>query len=124
MNIQNEVGKISTIRACFYHGKIDPRTEEISKLKAKLMALGRFNAALFESEKTIPISKIELPEKKKSKPVREKKKQIGYGPTQQHLRTKESVFTLDDADKCCPKCGGDLEVWGGQYESSDLIVFI
>ena len=101
--------------------EIERRAEEIAKLRARLAALGESPETLFDPEKKVSVSKTERPEKKKSKPVREKKKQIGHGPTQQHLRTKESVFTLDDADKCCPKCGGDLEVWRGQYEPSDLI---
>jgi len=33
----------------------------------------------------------------------------------------EQVFTLDDADRACPSCGGDLTPMIGQFEESELI---
>lgn len=52
----------------------------------------------------------------------EKKKRRGHGPTEQPDLLRETVdVELDAADQVCPQCGGDLEAWAGQYESSEVI---
>jgi len=44
------------------------------------------------------------------------------GPTEQlQLPIVEQVFTLDDADRACPSCGGDLKPMVGQFETSEMI---
>lgn len=46
----------------------------------------------------------------------------GHGPKEQsQLPIVEKVHTLDEADKTCPKCGGDLCQWQGQFEQSEEI---
>jgi transposase len=46
----------------------------------------------------------------------------GHGPrSQPSLPIVETVHTLDEADKTCPKCGGDLQEWKGQFEDSEEI---
>jgi transposase len=48
--------------------------------------------------------------------------QKGHGPREQpKLEVEPVVHDLDDADKTCPACGGDLEAWEGQFEESDEI---
>ena len=44
------------------------------------------------------------------------------GPTSQpRLPMIERLFTLDDADRACPSCGGDLRPMAGQFEESEMI---
>ena len=51
--------------------------------------------------------------------------QKGHGPREQpKLQVDEVVHDLDDADKTCPACGGDLEEWQGQFEESDEVEVI
>lgn len=46
----------------------------------------------------------------------------GHGPrAQPHLEEQEKVCDLDEADKVCTACGGSLEEWIGQEETSTLI---
>ena len=40
---------------------------------------------------------------------------------QKNLETKDVFHNLDDADKICPKCGGQLEEMVGQFEDSEEI---
>jgi transposase len=44
------------------------------------------------------------------------------GPTEQlSLEHVERTFELDDADKTCPSCGGELRPMSGQFETSEMI---
>ena len=53
---------------------------------------------------------------------RSKKPQTGHGPTvQPTLDIRDELHTLDEADKVCPSCGGDLKEWQGQFEESELV---
>jgi transposase len=46
----------------------------------------------------------------------------GHGPRQQlALPVVEVQHTLDVPDQMCPKCGGDLKVWEGQFEDSEEV---
>ena len=57
----------------------------------------------------------------KPKP-KKRKKQRGHGPKPQlELERFEETFELDEADKVCPSCGGDLHPLDGQFESSKLV---
>ena len=48
--------------------------------------------------------------------------QTGHGPSEQpELEHMEEVQTLDEADQSCPKCGGELDAWAGQFEESEVI---
>lgn len=48
--------------------------------------------------------------------------QTGHGPREQSkLEVEPVVHDLDDADKTCSSCGGDLEEWEGQFEESDEV---
>jgi len=62
------------------------------------------------------------PADKCEKTESEKPPQKGHGPREQPKLEVEPVFhDLDDADKTCPACGGDLEEWEGQFEESDEV---
>jgi transposase len=51
-----------------------------------------------------------------------KKPQRGHGPTAQPmLPVIEETFDLDEADKMCPKCGGELEEWEGQEDETEVV---
>ena len=55
--------------------------------------------------------------KKKPKKPRE-----AFGNTEQpKLPVIEKLFELDDADKTCPSCGGELSPMKDQYETSEMI---
>jgi len=48
--------------------------------------------------------------------------QTGHGPTAQpSLPLIEEIHVLDQADRACPKCGGELREMAGQYEESEEI---
>lgn len=50
------------------------------------------------------------------------KKQTGHGPSvQAKLPVVDVLHELDEADKACPACGGDLAVMQGQFEQSEEI---
>jgi transposase len=52
-------------------------------------------------------------------------KQTGHGPREQpELPIVEEVHKLDVPDQACPKCGGQLKEWGGQFEESEETDFI
>lgn len=52
----------------------------------------------------------------------EKKARSSTGPTPQpELPLVEQVFTLDDADRACPSCGGELQPMKDQFEESEMI---
>ncbi len=51
-----------------------------------------------------------------------KRKQRGHGPKEQpQLERTEELFELDEPDKACPQCGGELKPLAGQYESSEMV---
>lgn len=55
----------------------------------------------------------------------EKKPQVGHGPTaQQTLEVVPEVHDLDEADKICPECGGQLCLWEGQDDETEEVEVI
>ena len=57
-----------------------------------------------------------------AKPSKEHEQQTGHGPrAQPSLPIEEVMHELDDADKVCNSCGGQLEEWAGQFEESEEI---
>lgn len=69
------------------------------------------NKALFgdSSERRPPAT----PPDKADKPKRQ-----GHGPRQQALPIVERVHELDEADRTCTSCGGELVEWKDQFEES------
>lgn len=52
----------------------------------------------------------------------ERKARERSGPTPQpELPVIEQIFELDDADRTCPSCGGELLPMEGQFETSEMI---
>lgn len=53
---------------------------------------------------------------------RSRRERSRSGPTPQPaLPIVEHVFTLDDADRSCPSCGGELRAMNDQFEESEMI---
>jgi len=49
-------------------------------------------------------------------------KQTGHGPREQlQLDQVERTYELDEQDRVCTQCGGDLQEWDGQLEESEEI---
>jgi len=61
-----------------------------------------------------------------SQPRQDKdKKKTGHGPRDQpSLPIVEEVHELDDPDKICPQCGGELTEMAGQFEESEEITVV
>lgn len=52
----------------------------------------------------------------------ERKPRSSAGPTEQtRLPIVEREYELDDADRTCPSCGGELAAMKGQFEESEMI---
>jgi transposase len=52
----------------------------------------------------------------------ERKKRTQFGPSEQpDLPLVEMVYELDEPDRTCPSCGGDLEAMKGQFETSEMV---
>lgn len=50
------------------------------------------------------------------------KKKRGHGPTEQlSLAVKDETFDVDDADKMCTACGGDLSQWDGADDVVEVV---
>ena len=48
--------------------------------------------------------------------------QVGHGPRPQgQLPIEEEVHHLDEADRMCPSCGGQLSEWAGQFEEAEEV---
>jgi transposase len=59
---------------------------------------------------------------KAGKEKTERKPRSSTGPTEQpRLPIVEQTFTLDDADRACPSCGGELKPMEGQFDESEMI---
>jgi transposase len=52
----------------------------------------------------------------------EKKPQVGHGPkAQPNLSIVQEVHDLDEADKTCAECGGQLQLWEGQDDETEEV---
>ena len=94
-------------------GDADRLQLELQLLKEQLH---QRNQALFgdSSEKRSPGAK-----KGEEEPAQPR---AGHGPKPQpSLPIEEVLFELDEADRMCPKCGGDLVEMAGQFEEADVI---
>jgi transposase len=70
-------------------------------------------------------SSEKLPKEKPAQESAEKKPRVGHGPTPQpDLPVVEVIHRLDEADQICPKCGGQLKEWPGNFEISEEITVI
>jgi transposase len=95
------------------------RGEDLATLELELRftneKLAARNRALFgPSSERRGKGSSETPEKRKPAP--------GHGPTPQPaLPRMEEVYELEEADRRCPECGGELQEMIGQFEESEEV---
>lgn len=108
------------------------KSREIERLRGKpgdLQLTLKMLEALQAKAKaaTDAVARAEAEQKKRAE-ERERKQRAERTKTgatpQPRLPVIEQVFTLDDADRPCPSCGGDLRPMTGQFEESELIDLI
>jgi transposase len=114
------------------HARIGAMARELATLKGLGAAgvqheLFKLRELLAQREKALFAASSEKrthPDKTAAQANKEKgkKPQTGHGPKEQPaLRTVPRLFDLDDADKICPDCGGDLVEMVGQDEVTEEI---
>ena len=99
------------------------KSTEVDKLRGKtgdiqltLKLLAELQAKAKKTQEA-----IEKAAEKPDKPS-EKKPRSSTGPTAQpQLPIVEQVFTLDEPDRACPSCGGELRAMKDQFEESEMI---
>lgn len=86
---------------------------ELQLLKEQLQ---QRNQALFGTSSEKRNRSVKDSEEESAKPL------PGHGPRPQpSLPIDEVFFELDEADRMCPKCGGDLTEMAGQFEEADVV---
>lgn len=108
---------------------ITAKSREIERLRGKpgdLQLTLKMLELLQAKAKTTAdaVARAEAEQKKRAEDRDQKKRsqRTKTGPTPQPLLPViERVFTLDDADRACPSCGGELRPMIGQFEESELI---
>lgn len=105
--------------------KVMELQREIFALQGKAPAQLQLKLAELEAQLAIRNQKIfgDSSEKRSTeKPKEEKLKQTGHGRSEQvSLPVVEVTHTMDQADKVCSSCGGELREWNGQFEESEEI---
>ena len=88
-----------------------------AELQQKLMELERQLAASNRARFGQSSERRPSPPKKSEPQAR-----TGHGPREQPtLEQVEEIHRLDEPDKVCPACGGELKEWSSQFEESELI---
>jgi transposase len=105
--------------------------EQVAEAKGEAAAQLRLQIAALEQEIAKRRARIfqhqseKRPSGERTDGDEAKPPQKGHGPREQpKLQVEDVVHDLDDADKTCPKCGGDLEEWEGQFEESEEVEVI
>jgi transposase len=110
--IQKQQYEIASLKGAKPDNQLTLKMLEALQAKAKAAdeALARAEAAKRDKDA----------QKQKQKP--ERAPRSSTGPTEQpRLPIIEQEFQLDDADRACPSCGGELAAMKGQYEESEMI---
>ena len=99
---------------------LSDKCDELQRVTGREDELQRTLALIEELQRKADEQERKQKQALADKPSR--KPQKGHGPTPQlELPRVEVVIELDEADKTCPSCGGELKAWDGQYEDSELI---
>ena len=102
-------------------------TREVLALKGMSAEAVELNLPGLVEKVTSPAAQAPPPgsERRPRNKGKKKKPQTGHGPTPQPLLDiVEETFDLDDADKVCTSCGGELKEWAGaadQVEQVDVV---
>ncbi len=119
LGLENEVVRLQSEVARLKKTDLDGQQQKISFLE-ELIAQQNHRLYGDSSERTQNATDVLTSQDKP--PAKEKK---GHGPTPQpQLPVEEIIFEVDEADRCCPKCGDDLENWEGHFEESQTIQVI
>lgn len=106
------------------------KSREIEKLRGKpgdLQLTLKMLEVLQQKAKVMDaaVAKAEAAQRERAEAAKAAKAQAEptpRGPTPQPLLPIiEREFVLDDADRACPSCGGDLRPMAGQFEESEMI---
>jgi len=105
------------------------KSREIEKLRGKggdlqltLKMLEVLQAKARDAEAAVARAEGEQKNRAEERERKHRAERAKTGPTPQPLLpVVERVFTLDDADRACPSCGGELRPMEGQFEESELI---
>lgn len=110
------------------HARLVELTSQLDKLQGGEGAGLQQELALLQEKLAAQATKLfgKSSEKRKTADTEatkpERPAQTGHGPRPQpKLPVVEQVHELDDADKVCVKCGGDLRLMADQFEESDEI---
>jgi transposase len=97
------------------------KCKELEKLKGSGEELQQTLAlieTLTEKAKTV----ADVASSGEPKDDRTRKARTQFGPTEQpKLPIVEQLFELDEPDRTCPSCGGELRPMGDQFETSEMI---
>lgn len=97
------------------------KCKELEALKGNKGELQQTLELLNEAKKkALELEKAKEPEA--APPTKERKPRTRFGNTPQpSLNKGEATFELDEPDKTCPSCGGELKAMEGQFETSELV---
>lgn len=97
------------------------KCDELAALKGSEAELQQTLTLVEElSKKLAPKESDEAPTTSSDKKPRKTRTEFG-NTAQPALPLVEETFELDDADKTCPSCGGELSPMTGQFEESEMV---
>jgi len=98
------------------------KCKELAALKGDPTELQRTLALLETATREAQAAPAGTPAPETKNKPKTTREHAATGPTPQpRLPIEERVFVLDDADRACPSCGGELSPMAGQFETSELI---
>jgi transposase len=115
--LEQENRKLIQLNLDLRRALAEAKGEKAQQLELQIAALEQTlasrNRALFGD------SSERRPQPEPEKQAQPAKPQPGHGPReQQELPIIERVHDLDEADRVCMSCGGELQEWKGQFEES------
>lgn len=118
-------------QACFAYDKANSQLlEKIRQLTQELADAQGLDASQVDLDLPDVHFEVKAPEKQQSKSPRESKpkdppkRQTGHGPTQQTDLPIDPVPHIYDRLPDCPACKGTMELWKGQFETSEEITVV
>jgi transposase len=101
---------------------LQAKCEELQALKGNPAELQQTLALVEALTKQQQEARDATGERKPATGQKSRKKRASHGPTAQpNLPHLEQLFELDEADRVCPCCGGELRPIDGQFEESEIV---
>jgi transposase len=120
LSLLRENERLTARLSDLYKQVADAKGEAAAQLRLEITALEQELAR--HREKAFQHASEKRPSPKGDEAGTAKPPQKGHGPREQtKLPIEEVVHDLDDADKVCKACGGQLDEWEGQYEEADEV---